>query len=99
VAALWHATGKLSLGGGYGWAKDLTSKNPNNVHEPSLIATYDATKKLMFYSTWGQMVNSNTGQFFLSAGGPIENKNTPAKGQTETGFQIGARYLFGGNLL
>lgn len=99
VAALWHATDKLSLGGGYGWAKDLTSKNPNNVHEPSLIATYDATKKLMFYSTWGQMVNSNTGQFFLSAGGPIENKNTPAKGQTETGFQIGARYLFGGNLL
>jgi hypothetical protein len=69
------------------------------VHEPSLIATLDVTKKFMVYSTWGQMCNSNTGQFVLQAAGPVDNKNTPAKGQNETGFQIGMRYLFGGTLL
>jgi predicted porin len=99
VSAIFRLTGKFSLGGGYGWAKDLSSGKHNDVSEPSLIATYDVSKKLMFYSTWGVMQNKNNAQFFLSAGGPIENKNTPAKGKDEGGFQIGARYLFGGALL
>lgn len=99
LSGIYHVNQWLSLGGGYGWAKDLSSGKHNDVSEPSLIATLDVTKKLMFYSTWGRMANKNNAQFYLAAAGPVENKNTPAKGQNEDGFQIGFRYLFGGALL
>jgi len=99
LTALYHVNSIVSLGGGYGWAKDMSRLTHNNVEEPSLIATADLSKKFMVYSTWGRMANKNNAAFMLQAAGPIENKNTPAAGHSETGFQIGFRYLFGGALL
>lgn len=108
LTGIVKVTRTVSLGGGYGWAKDQSGRG-NNAFEPSLIGTMDVTRKLLLYTTWGRMQNSggtyknNTGAptagFLLQAAGPVDNKNTPAPGQNETGFQIGFRYLFGGKLL
>jgi len=100
LSAIGHVTGKLSLGGGYGWTKDMSGTH-YDANEISAIATLDVTKKLMFYSTVAKMSNEGKAAFLLAAAGPLNSatKNMPLPGQNEVGVQVGVRYLFGGNLL
>lgn len=92
LSANYRLNGAITVGAGYGWAKDGTAAG-NDAHQFSLIATQDLSKRTMLFSTYAHLANKNTGAFALGAAGPI-TKNTPAAGGDVDGLQVGVRHLF-----
>lgn len=104
VAGTYHNTYSLSadyrlseqttVGTGYAETKDQ-SDLASDAKEFSLIANYDLSKRTRLYAVVSRIDNTHTANFKLTGASITAGTIlTPDHGQSETGFQVGIRFMF-----
>lgn len=81
----------LTVGALLGASKDRATDK--DASQASLIATYAASRRTLFYAVATRLNNKGSANYSLGAAGPI-TRNTPAAGGDTSGVQVGVRHSF-----